>query len=133
MFTYQTRVKLHDTDAAGLLFYSSIFNIIHDAYEAFLDSHDLNIGKILKEKEYMLPIIRAEADYKLKQSVGDKMAIILTCEKIGKSSYTITYEIVNEDNEIVCTAKTANVVLDYNTKSIKAIPNKLMEALKSLK
>ncbi|MCH8286537.1 acyl-CoA thioesterase [candidate division KSB1 bacterium] len=132
MFTYQTRVKLHDTDAAGLLFYSSIFNIIHDAYEAFMDSHDLNIGKILKEKIYMLPIVRAEADYKLKQTVGDEMTIILTCEKVGKSSYTINYKILNSENEIACTAKTVNVVLDYNTKEITAIPQKLREALISL-
>lgn len=132
MFTYQTRVKLHDTDAAGLLFYSSIFNIIHDAYEAFLDSHDLNIGKILKEKIYMLPIVRAEADYKLKQTVGDEMTIILTCEKVGKSSYTINYKILNSENEIACTAKTVNVVLEYNTKEITAIPQKLREALISL-
>lgn len=132
MFTYQTRVKLHDTDAVGLLFYSSIFNIIHDAYEAFLDSHDLNIGKILKEKKYMLPIVRAEADYKLKQSVGDEMTIMLSCEKVGKSSYTIKYEIVNGENEIVCTAKTVNVVLDFTTKSITEIPQKLREALNSL-
>ena len=132
MFTYQTRVKLHDTDAAGLLFYSSIFNIIHDAYEAFMDSHDLNIGKILKEKIYMLPIVRAEADYKLKQTVGDEMTIILTCEKVGKSSFTINYKILNSENEIACTAKTVNVVLDYNTKEITAIPQKLREALISL-
>lgn len=132
MFTYQTRVKLHDTDAAGLLFYSSIFNIIHDAYEAFMDSHDLNIGKILKEKIYMLPIVRAEADYKLKQTVGDEMTIILTCEKVGKSSYTINYKILNSENEIACTAKTVNVVLEYNTKEITAIPQKLREALISL-
>ena len=132
MFTYQTRVKLHDTDAAGILFYSSIFNIIHDAYEAFLDSHDLNIGKFLKEKEYMLPVVRAEAEYKLKQSVGDEMIITLVCEKIGKSSYTIKYEIENGEKKIVCTAKTVNVVLDFNTQSIVAIPQKLKEALKSL-
>ena len=132
MFTYQTRVKLHDTDAAGLLFYSSIFNIIHDAYEAFMDSHDLNIGKILKEKIYMLPIVRAEADYKLKQTVGDEMTIILTCEKVGKSSFTINYKILNSENEIACTAKTVNVVLEYNTKEITAIPQKLREALISL-
>ncbi|MCH7783007.1 thioesterase family protein [candidate division KSB1 bacterium] len=123
---------MHDTDAAGLLFYSSIFNIIHDAYEAFMDSHDLNIGKILKEKIYMLPIVRAEADYKLKQTVGDEMTIILTCEKVGKSSFTINYKILNSENEIACTAKTVNVVLEYNTKEITAIPQKLREALISL-
>ena len=37
MYVYQAKIKLHDTDAAGLLFFSQQFEIMHDAYEALLE------------------------------------------------------------------------------------------------
>jgi acyl-CoA thioesterase FadM len=36
MFKTQTNVKLHDTDAAGILFFSNHFRIAHTAYEDFM-------------------------------------------------------------------------------------------------
>lgn len=132
MFIYKSKVKLHHTDAVGLLFFSSVFTIIHDAYEAFLDSFGLNIGTILKEGKYMLPIIRTEAEYKKPQFVGDEMEIKLHCEKLGKTSYTISYDIIDEVGESACIAKTVNVVLDSATREITKIPKPLREALKTL-
>jgi hypothetical protein len=39
MYTYQTTIRLHHTDAAGVVFFSNLFVIAHDAYESFLESH----------------------------------------------------------------------------------------------
>ena len=131
-YTYHYTVKLRDTDAAGLLFFGNLFNIIHDAYEAFMDSAEVSIGYFIREKKFMLPVVRAESEYLKPQFVGDRIDIILQCEKIGKSSYTIAYKVVNQDGETACKARTVNVVLDKKTRKIVPIPHNLREALKTI-
>ena len=37
-FIYKTEIRLHDTDAAGPLFFANQFTIIHDAYEQLLET-----------------------------------------------------------------------------------------------
>ncbi len=37
MYQYHHKVKLHETDAAGILFFSHQFEMIHDAYESLLE------------------------------------------------------------------------------------------------
>lgn len=41
MFTYKTQIRLHDTDAAGILFFAQQFEIIHDAYAPTLPKDHL--------------------------------------------------------------------------------------------
>lgn len=69
MFTYKTTIKLHETDAAGLLFFSQQFKLIHDAYEELLDSRRDRFRGHAKKEDF-LPIVHAEADYKKPLFVG---------------------------------------------------------------
>ncbi|MCA9407426.1 MAG: acyl-CoA thioesterase, partial [Candidatus Omnitrophica bacterium] len=62
MYTYQTKIKLHETDAAGLLFFSNQFKLIHDAYESLLESLGLSFQELIRNKNYFLPIVHAESD-----------------------------------------------------------------------
>ena len=64
MYHYQTTIRLHQTDAAGVVFFSNLFVIAHDAYESFLESH-LPLNAILSDGVYIIPIVHAEADYLL--------------------------------------------------------------------
>lgn len=120
MFTYKTTVKMHDTDAAGILFFGHQFKIIHDAYEQFLESVDFSFAKLLRETNFFIPIIHAEADYKSPLFVGDQLTIKGRLEKVGESSFIIDYEIIDTHNVIVGTARTVHVAT--NKKTRKKIP-----------
>ena len=131
MFSYETSVKLHYTDAAGLVFYGSIFTMIHDAYEGFLAANGLEIARIFKEKKYHLPIVHAEADYKRRQSVGEKVVINVGCETIGDHSFTLLYTILNGEGETAGTAKTVHVAVNKKTWKKTEIPPNLLHILRS--
>ena len=72
MYTYQTKIKLHETDAAGLLFFSNQFKLVHDAYEELLETIGLGFAELIRNKDYFLPIVHAEADFKLPLFVDDE-------------------------------------------------------------
>lgn len=128
MYTVKTAVRLHDTDAAGLLFFGHQFKIVHDCYESFMQSHAVSFHTILHERDYLLPIVHAESDYLAALAVGDPLSVELACELLGNTSFTLAYAIYR-DNEVVGRAKTVHVCTDAQTNAKRSLPDELRSAL----
>jgi len=125
MYTYQTQIKLHETDAAGLLFFSNQFKIIHDAYQALLEHLGFPFAELIRNKDYFLPIVHSEADFKSPLFVGDLIEVQVVVEKIGKTSLTFFYNILNASQKCVGTAQTVHVAIDKTTQKKIAFPSDL--------
>ena len=125
MFSFDTTVKLHDTDAAGLLFYGNQFKITHDAYEAFLESIGCPLLWIIDESSFFLPIVHAEADYHLPLAVGDKLTIELTVDSISAHSFVVEYKLTNEKQALAGRVSTVHVSIDKKTRKKIILPEKL--------
>lgn len=132
MFSFQTTVKLHNTDSAGLLFFAHQFKMAHDAYESWLDSIGLGFAKLFAERDFLLPIVHAEADFKTALAVGDRLTIELSVEEIGNSSFTLAYDIRTADDVVAGTAKTVHVCLDKVNRGSMPLPDDLRDALSQL-
>jgi 1,4-dihydroxy-2-naphthoyl-CoA hydrolase len=133
MFIYQTKIKLHETDAAGILFFSHQFKIIHDAYEAMLESVAIPFAEIIKQKDFFLPIVHAESDFKIPLFVGDCIEVQVTVENLGKTSFTLTYKLLNAKQDLVGSAQTVHVTVDKKNKKKIPLPAELKEKLQSIK
>jgi len=120
MFTYQTKIKLHETDAAGLLFFSNQFKIIHDAYEGLLEHIGFGFAQLIREGKFFLPIVHSESDFKLPLFVGDLIEIHVLVEKVGKTSFTLFYKLLDTSQNVVGTAQTVHVTI--NSEKHKKIP-----------
>ena len=130
MFTYQTTIKLHETDAAGLLFFSNQFKILHDAYEALLESCGFGFAVLLLEKNYFLPIVHAESDYKAPLFVGDRVTIEIKVLNIGNSSFTFSYILRDQNKKTVGTGKTVHVTIDKKNRTKIPLPADMRATLK---
>ena len=131
MFTYKTKIRLHDTDAAGIIFFANQFKIIHDAYEELLEKIGLSCQTILNETNFFQPIVHAESDYKAPLFVGDKIVITIKVGHIGKTSFSLEY-ILKRGKTLVGTAKTVHVTIDQKTRKKIPIPSSLRLALKKI-
>ncbi len=120
MFVYSTTVRMHHTDAAGILFFANLFTLAHDCYEEFLG--DLSIAEILQNQSFIIPIVHAEADYKIPIGVSEKIEITVSCEQVGKSSFTLSYEFINDDKELAATVKTVHTVVSKESCKPVEIP-----------
>ena len=129
MFSYKTTVKMHDTDAAGILFFGNQFKMIHDAYEALLESIGFSFTILLRKTNFFIPIIHAEADYKSPLFVGDLVTIEVTIEKIGHTSFIVNYALRDRRDKLVGTAKTVHVAVNAKSHKKIALPSKFREAL----
>ena len=132
MYTYQTKIKLHETDAAGLLFFSNQFKIIHDAYESLLETIGFGFAELIREKDFFLPIIHCESDFKSPLFVGDLIEIQVAVEKIGKTSFIFAYKLLDTSQKLVGTAQTVHVTMDKATRKKIPIPSGLRSKIDDL-
>jgi len=133
MFEYATTIRLHDTDAAGVLFFANLLKIAHDAYETFLESAGLSIGAALQQGKLIIPIVHAEADFKLPLHTGDKVTVTVKPAEIGTHSYVLDYGFALQNGQCACTAKTVHVVVEKQSGQPLQIPQKLRQALKRIR
>ena len=129
MVIYKTTVKMHDTDAARVLFFGHQFKMIHDAYELFLERIGFPFAKILRHTNFFVPVVHAESDYKAPLFVGDRLSINVTLAGIGTTSFAITYTVKNQNQKIVGTAKTVHVSVHAKTHKKIPLPPAFRKAL----
>jgi 1,4-dihydroxy-2-naphthoyl-CoA hydrolase len=128
MFTHKTKIRLHDTDAAGIIFFANQFKIIHDAYEDLLETIGWSFRTMLKGTKYFLPIVHAESDYKTPVFVGDKIVITVKVGHIGETSFSFEYTL-KRGKTLVGTAKTVHVTIHQKTRKKTPLPASLRSAL----
>jgi len=124
-------VRLHDTDAAGILFYASQFLYVHDAYEELLRLIGLPIASMLRDEPFILPIVHAEAQYMKPLTVGDEITVALQVGKIGETSFVLEYELFDINGQLVGKARTVHVAVSKQTQNKIVLPEKLQRALKT--
>lgn len=127
MYKFIYKVGLADTDSASVLFFANQFNIIHLAYESFLDSINLSISTILNEKDYIIPIIHAESDYTAAIRVGDILLIELELTQISDSIFEINYNITR-NSKICGKSITRHIVLDKHTRNKVELPEEIKKS-----
>jgi len=132
MFTFKTRVRLYHTDAAGILFYSRIYNLAHDAYEEMLRHAGLDVRTIITKSDFLFPFVHSEADYRKMITVGEELEIRVNVEKIGKSSFTLLFRFINSNQEEAAVVKTVSVSVDKKSGQKIPLPEQLLRAILKL-
>jgi 1,4-dihydroxy-2-naphthoyl-CoA hydrolase len=129
MVTYQTNIKLHQTDAAGVLFFASQLEIAHDAYEKFLEDIQFPIHYFFRSADYFLPIVHTESDYHIPMSVGDLITVYVGAEQIGETSFTLAYDFIGANKQRLGQVRTVHVCVDRQNKQKRSIPENLRAGL----
>jgi 1,4-dihydroxy-2-naphthoyl-CoA hydrolase len=130
MIKYEHTIKLHETDAAGILFFTNQLKFIHDAYEVFLKQIGFGFDKLVLRENFFIPIVHVEADYKKAIHVGDELVIHLTIDNIGTTSFTLDYQIYRDKAELVGAVQTVHVTTDKKGDRKVPIPPDFLKALK---
>jgi 1,4-dihydroxy-2-naphthoyl-CoA hydrolase len=127
MFVYRTRVRLKDTDATGVLYFTEQFRMAQEVFEEFLKERGFGLNQLL-HSPYLMPVVHAKADFLAPLFVGNELEIAMRVSKIGTSSLTLSYTVREIDQQIVVgTVEIVHVVVDAKTKAAMPIPDELKE------
>ncbi len=128
MFNYSAKVKLHHTDAAGVMFFAHFFYLAHDGYEAFLETRSFGLKRILQQ-DFLLPLVHAEADYRAPATLGDELTFEIEVTRLGETSFTLSYRVVNQVGQDVAGLKTVHTAISQSTRQPIPLPPNLKAAL----
>lgn len=131
MFESKTEIRIHDTDAAGRVFFANYFRMAHISYEAFMKSIGHGLDKIVHESDFLLPVVRAEADYKKGLRLGDVLNISLTAQ-VRKRSFVLSYRFTDAQGNVAAELKTVHACIDRKTGKPIPMREDIKEALAAI-
>lgn len=125
MFITYNKVRMHDTDMAGILYFAKQFRYVHDALEDLVEKEGFNFDYLFNNSDFVFVIVHAEADYLEPVKVGDLLEVHVEVESMGTSSFTMSYKIFKANDTLIGKAKTVHVCLDAKTRTKIPIPDSL--------
>ncbi|MCW8933025.1 MAG: acyl-CoA thioesterase [Gammaproteobacteria bacterium] len=129
LFKYEFTTRIHDIDAAGVVFFARNLYHVHDAYEAFLNQHEQSIATMLKS-DFILPISHTEAYFKAPVFLNETITIEIFTKEIKEDEFILNYQFINQSERVCTTASTHHVCIDKLTQEIKKLPDFIRTLLK---
>lgn len=126
MYISYNKVRMHDTDLAGILYFGRIYRFAHDAFEDLLETEGITFGQMRDHHFPLFVIVHSEADYYAHITAGDPLEVHVTFEKFGTTSFHVHYNIYRK-SELIGAVKTVHVCLDTKTRKKMEIPQALRD------
>lgn len=103
-------IAFGDTDASGWMHFPNIFKYAEEAEHAFLRSR----GVLVFDREKGgWPRVKVSCDFKRPFQCGDKFEVLLGVSRIGASSVTWDFEVINAAGEIAAFGNMTNVRVNH--------------------
>lgn len=128
-YVHQTTLRFRDTDAAGIIYFASYFTLAHEALEACFIHHGIGVGRVLRECEYILPLVHADGDFSAPLYVDDPVTVEVSVTEIGRTSFTVEYSMSTLGGAQVCHAHTIHVALHRAARKPMPIPEEVRSVL----
>lgn len=129
-FSYPFSVRLHDTDAAGRLFFAHLFRHAHDAYEAFMEQAGVPLARLIREGDILLPLVHAQADYHRALCQGDRVEVEVSIEEIRTRSFAVGYRFRTADGALAATAQTVHLQVNRDGSPAPGLAEQIHQVLR---
>lgn len=98
-FVFSSRVRFVDTDASGRIHYTAMLKHFEYAEQEFFRSLGFRYTNPQKH-QYGFPRVHVECDYTSAIAYDDLLAIALTVERVGGSSFTLAFDVTVEGRHV---------------------------------
>lgn len=124
---YERIVRFADTDAAGVVYFAQVLSMAHEAYEAALAAHGIDLRSFFAHGPIVVPIVHASVDLRRPMHCGDRLQILATPQRLAAAEFQVhyTYAIAQAPATAVATALTRHVCISPQTRQRLELPEKL--------
>jgi acyl-CoA thioester hydrolase len=127
-YLHKLRVRYAETDQMGVVHHGNYPTFLEEARTAWLRNMGISYKK-MEESGIGLPITSVSVNYKKSALYDDVLTIKTTLSKIPNVRLEFDYEIYNQAQELLATAKTELVFINMISKRPTKAPDYFLEAL----
>ena len=102
VFRHHRTVRFGECDPAGVVYYPVFFNWFHEAMEAWFEM-ELQVPYAAALKRFGFPAAETSATFRKPISMGERIQVELSVERLGRSSVVLNLEVCDEKKEIRAT------------------------------
>jgi acyl-CoA thioester hydrolase len=129
IFTHRLEVRFRDCDPMGHVNNAVYLTYLEQArFAHWREIWGMNFER-LPEGTPGVILAHAEIDYRRPAKYGDHLEVCITLESIGRSSFTYGYQMVDQREQVVATARTVQVMYDYSAEKPVAMSDALRSKL----
>lgn len=103
-------VAFGDTDASGWMHFPNIFRYFEEAEHAFLKSRGI---LVFDRAQGGWPRVKVSCDYKRPLVTGERIEVLLEISRLGASSITWNFEVLNPSGEIAAFGSVTTVRVNH--------------------
>jgi 1,4-dihydroxy-2-naphthoyl-CoA hydrolase len=111
-FIYRRVIHFCDTDAAGVVYFSNVLSICHEAYEASLVAANINLKVFFSNPAAAMPIVHAQVDFFCPLFCGDEINIALQPQQLSNEKFEISYQVLGLDEQLIAKAITRHICIN---------------------
>lgn len=123
-FVYDRKIHFADTDSAAVVYFARLLSICHEAYEAYLESLEIDLQSFFQNLTMAIPIVHGEIDFFSPLFCGDTIQISLKLKLLNPKAFEIEYTIKKQGKK-VATAMTRHVCINPQTRKTQPLPSYL--------
>lgn len=110
-FRVEFQVRDHECDLQGIVNNAVYQNYLEHARHEFLRSRGLEFARLTAEGIHLV-LVRAELDYRRSLRPGDRFAVDVRCERMGRVRHAFLQDIVRSDGALMLSARVVWTALD---------------------
>ena len=128
MAAFERPVRFQDIDAAGIVFYARVFDYFHDAMFFHYEARGVSMAEILRDADWLLPIVHAEADYQAPMRFGEHVRVEIVRAELGKTSLSVYFAVraVSAPEKVHAVGKTVSVCIDRTSFKPRELPEAVL-------
>jgi len=123
-FTYRRIIHFRDTDAAGVVYFTNLLALCHEAYEASLAASGIDLKSFFSSGSLAFPIVHTSGDFFRPLFCGDGPTVQATPQVISETEFELHYAIFPDDSGgiLVARAITRHVCIQPTTRQRATLP-----------
>ena len=134
LFAHRIEVRFRDCDPLGHVNNAAYLTYLEQArlfYWRSLWGFGLEGNERDRRSRPGVIMARAEIDYRLPAHYGQTLDVRIDLAAVGKTSFTYDYEIVDEEERVIASARTVQVMYDYATARPVPIPDEIRQKMQN--
>lgn len=129
--TIQFRVRYGETDQMGFVYYGNYAQYFEMGRTEWLRKLGITYKK-MEENGIMLPVMNLNINYLKPAKYDDLLTLKTTLTKMPSAKIEFSYEIFNEENELLTTANTTLVFVNMETNKPTRAPEYILKKLRDV-